>query len=82
MLADVTRRAPAGCSVVGLSARDPVEFVPVLRRLNAQGYLASHAAFGPEAGRWTARARTLGISSAGYRLDPDWQTADALERIA
>ena len=82
LLADVTRRAPAGCSVIALSARDPIEFAPVLRRLNAQGFVASHAAFGPDAGRWTARARAFGLSSAAYRLAPDWQTADALERIA
>jgi hypothetical protein len=82
LLADVTRRAPAGCSVIALSARDPIEFAAVLRRLNAQGFVASHAGFGPDAGRWTARARAFGLSSAGYRLEPDWQTADALERIA
>jgi len=82
MLADVTRRAPAGCSVVALSSRDPIAFAPVLRRLSAQGYVASHAAYGPEAARWTARARSYGLSSAAYRLDPDWQTADALARLA
>ena len=40
------------------------------------------AAFGPEAAQWSAHARALGVPSAGYRLDPDWQTADALERVA
>ena len=82
LLADATRRAPAGCSVIALSARDPIGFAPVLRRLNAQGFVASHASFGPNAGEWTARARAFGLSSAAYRLDPDWQTADALERLA
>jgi uncharacterized protein (DUF58 family) len=82
LLAGVARRAPLGCSIVGLSGRDPVEFVPILRRLSAQGYLASHAAFGPDAGHWSARARALGVPSAGFRLHPDWQTADALERVA
>jgi len=82
LLADVARRAPLGCSVIALSSRDPVEFVPTLRRLRAQGYAASVAAFGSDADRWSARARALGVPSAGYRLDPDWRTADALERVA
>lgn len=82
LLAGIARRAPAGCSVVGLSSRDPLEFAPILRRLRGQGYVASHAAFGPDAGRWTARARAFGLSSVAYRLDPDWMTADALARLA
>jgi uncharacterized protein (DUF58 family) len=82
LLADIVRRAPPGCSIVALSGRDPVEFVPTLRRIRAQGYPATLAAFGPDAARWSARARSLGVPSAGYRLDPDWRTADALERVA
>ncbi len=82
LLAEVARRAPLGASVVALSSRDPVEFVPTLRRLRAQGFPVTVAAFGPEAGSWSAHARSLGVPSVGYRLDPDWRTADALERIA
>jgi uncharacterized protein (DUF58 family) len=82
LLGDVARRAPLGCSVIALSSRDPVEFVPTLRRLRAQGFAVTVAAFGPDAGSSCARARSLGVRSAGYRLDPDWRTADALERVA
>ena len=82
LLADVARRAPMGCSVIALSSRDPIEFVPTLRRLRAQGYAVTVAAFGPDAGVSCARARSARCASAGYRLDPDWQTADALERVA
>jgi uncharacterized protein (DUF58 family) len=82
LLADVARRAPLGCSVIAVSSRDPVEFVPTLRRLRAQGYAVTAAAFGPDAGGSSARARSLGVPSVGYRLDPDWRTADALERVA
>jgi len=82
LLADVARRAPLGCSVIALSSRDPLEFVPTLRRLRAQGFAVTAAAFGPDAALWSAHARSLGVPSAGYRLDPDWQTADALERVA
>ena len=82
LLADVARRAPLGCSIMALSGRDPVGFLPTLRRIRAQGYIATLAAFGPEAAQWNAHARALGVPSAGYRLDPDWQTADALERVA
>ena len=82
LLAEVARRAPLGTSVVALSSRDPAEFVPTLRRLRAQGFPVTVAAFGPEATAWSAHARSLGLPSVGYRLDPDWQTADALERVA
>jgi uncharacterized protein (DUF58 family) len=82
LLAGVARRAPMGCAVVALSGRDPSGLLPVLRRLGAQGYRASHAALGPDAARWSARARSFGVPSAAYRLIPDWRTADALERMA
>jgi uncharacterized protein (DUF58 family) len=82
LLADVAHRAPLGCSVIALSSRDPVEFIPTLRRLRAQGFAVTVTAFGPDAGSSCAHARSLGMRSAGYRLDPDWRTADALERVA
>jgi uncharacterized protein (DUF58 family) len=82
LLAGVARRAPLGCSIVALSGRDPIDVLPALRRLRAQRYRASHAAFGPDAGRWSARARAAGVPTVAYRLEPDWQTADALERVA
>jgi uncharacterized protein (DUF58 family) len=82
LLAGVARRAPLGCAVLALSGRDPATFLPVLRRLGAQGYRAGHAALGPEATRWRARARAHGVPSTAYRLRPDWRTADALERVA
>ena len=55
LLADVARRAPLGCSILALSGRDPVGFLPTLRRIRAQGYLATLAAFGPD-GRPVERA--------------------------
>jgi uncharacterized protein (DUF58 family) len=81
LLADLARRAPLGCSIVALSCGDPTEFASVLRRLTDQGYRASHAAFGPDANALRARARALGLPSVAYRLDPDWETAVALERV-
>jgi uncharacterized protein (DUF58 family) len=82
LLAGLARRAPMGCSVVAISTRDPAGFLPVLRRLGAQGYRASHASLGPDAIEWRARARGHGVASTAYRLRPDWRTADALERVA
>ena len=81
LLADLARRAPLGCSIVALSCRDPAEFAPILRRLGTIGYQVSHASFGPNAIERSGRARALGVASAGYRLDPDWETADALARV-
>lgn len=82
LLGGLVRRAPLGCTIVALSCRDPLEFVPILRRLGAQGYRASHAAIGPEGVQWSARARGLGVPSVAYRLEPDWRVADALVRVA
>lgn len=82
LLAGIGRVAQPGCSVIALSARDPGDFLAVLRRLNAQGFRASYAAIGPEATLWTARSRALGQAAEAFRLHPDWQTAVALERVA
>lgn len=82
LLAGIGRVARPGCSVIALSSRDPSDFIAVLRRLNAQGFHASYAAIGSDAGIWTARSRALGMPASAFRLDPDWQTAVALERVA
>jgi len=82
LLAGIGRVAQPGCAVVALSARDPSDFLAVLRRLNAQGFHASLAAMGAEAPLWTARSRALGQPAEAFRLLPDWQTAVALERVA
>ena len=60
LLAGIGQVAQPGCSVVALSSRDPGDFLAVLRRLNAQGFRASHAAIGPEAALWATRSRALG----------------------
>ena len=70
LLADVARRAPLGCSILALSGRDPVEFIPTLRRLRAQGYLATHAAFGPRAAGWSAHRARSGCRVPGTGLIP------------
>lgn len=82
LLASAARRAPAGCSIVALSARDPESFLAVLRRLAAVGFPTRHAGLGPDAAGWSERLRRVGIATAAYRLDPDWRTADALDRVA
>jgi uncharacterized protein (DUF58 family) len=82
LLAGIGRVAQPGCAVVALSARDPSDFLAVLRRLNAQGFHASLAALGAEAPLWTARSRALGQPAEAFRLLPDWKTAGALERVA
>jgi uncharacterized protein (DUF58 family) len=82
LLAGLAQRASQGTSVLALSTQDPRGFLAVLRRLGAQGYVVSHAALGPRAGQWCELARALGVPSAAYRLDPDWRSADALERTA
>lgn len=82
LLAGIGRAARPGCSVVALSSRDPGDFLGVLRRLNAQGFRSTYAAFGLDAALWAARSRALGQTAEAFRLYPDWQTAVALERVA
>ncbi len=82
LLGSIALRAPVGCSIVALSGRDPAPFLRILRRLAGLGFATRHAGFGPDATTWSERARRVGLPTAAYRLSPDWQTADALDRVA
>jgi uncharacterized protein (DUF58 family) len=82
LLGGIGRIARPGCSVIALSARDPGDFLAVLRRLTAQGFHTTYAAIGQDAALRARESRALGMPSTGFRLVPDWETAVALDRVA
>ena len=61
-----------------LTARDPAEWVPVLRRLRASGYALQVIGVGPARSVAVARARDAGIAAHVRGPGSDWRTADAL----
>lgn len=78
LLAELGRRTPPATAVLALSARDPADFLPVLRRLAAMGRPVRLVALGPDAAVAVASARAAGIAAQRAVLEPDWRTADAL----
>ena len=83
LLADAARRAPAGSSIIALSSRDPDRVRADAPEVARPGLRRHRRRVRTRRRRSRALVRArLGVPSAGYRLDPDWQTADALERVA
>jgi uncharacterized protein (DUF58 family) len=78
LLAGLPRWLPVQAQIVVLTARDPIEWLPVLRRLRASGYALQVIGVGPERSVAVTRARDAGIAALAAELDPDWRTADAL----
>jgi uncharacterized protein (DUF58 family) len=75
LLTWLTRRVPAGASLVVLTARSPHAIHPTLRRLQATGYAVEVLLLGadPEA---LAAARRAGIPARAMTISPTWETAD------
>jgi uncharacterized protein (DUF58 family) len=78
LLTSLLRTLRPGTSVLVLSARDPIAYVPVLRRVAAAGYPVHHIAFGPDAAGLAARARAGGVDSRAAQLDGPWRTSERL----
>ncbi len=78
LLAALPRWVAPHTQLVILTARDPGEALPVLRRLRASGYDVRLVGVGPAAATVAARAGAAGFSVRTATLDPDWRTADAL----
>jgi uncharacterized protein (DUF58 family) len=81
LLTWLTRRVPAGASLVVLTARSPHAIHPTLRRLQASGYAVEVLLLGadPEA---LAAARRAGIPARDMTITPSWETADVVELSA
>ncbi|MFN8620223.1 MAG: DUF58 domain-containing protein [Chloroflexota bacterium] len=78
LLAGLPRWVETHTQLVLLTARDPAESLPVLRRLRATGFDLRVVAVGPAASAIVARATAAGFPAVSATLDPDWRTAPAL----
>ena len=81
LVGDLGRRLPPSTRVVAISAQDPRDVLPVLRRLGASGRAVGLLAYGPDGEVAAQRARAQGISAGVALLSPDWRTADALTLV-
>jgi uncharacterized protein (DUF58 family) len=81
LLGQLTHRVRPATIILAVSAREPDEFLPTMRRLSASGHPVRLLALGPNASRAVTSARTLGLDATVARLSPDWRTADALELV-
>jgi len=81
LLTWLTRRVPAGASLLVLTARSPHAVHPTLRRLQASGYAVEVLLLGgdPEA---LAAAHRAGIAARAMTITPSWETADVVELSA
>lgn len=78
LLVVAARRVRPGTTVLVLTARDPLGFIPALRRLEHAGAEVVVVAAGREAGRDAARARQGGFAARRAVLDDHWRTAQRL----
>ncbi len=81
LLGQLGQRVRPATIILACSARDPVEFLPVMRRLAASGHPVRLLSLGPAASESVAAARAARIPGQIARLDPDWRSADALELV-
>ncbi len=81
LLGQLVHRVRPATIILAITTRDPVEFLPVMRRLSASGHPVRLLALGPTAPAAVASARALGIGADVARLHPDWRAADALELV-
>ncbi len=81
LLGQVARRVRPATIILAVSAQEPTEFLPTLRRLSGSGHPVRLMALGPAADRAVSSARMLGLAAAVVHLEPDWRTADALDLV-
>jgi uncharacterized protein (DUF58 family) len=79
LLTTLARLLRPGTTLAVVSARSPVPFLPVLRRLAGLGFPVLFVAFGPDAERHATLARKAGLAARIATLDAPWRTATELE---
>ncbi len=79
LLGRLVRTARPGTLVVIVSARSPVAWLPVARRLVRAGFGVVHLAVGPTADADARRSRSIGLAARTVRIDGDWRTASRLD---
>jgi uncharacterized protein (DUF58 family) len=81
LLTWLTRRVPAGASLVVLTARPPDAVRATLRRLQAGGYGVEVLVMGAAA-EAIPRLRDGGLAARRIAIEPDWEQADVVELSA
>jgi uncharacterized protein (DUF58 family) len=79
LLGRLARIAQPDLTILVLTARDPIEFIPVLRRMRRTGFDAIVVGCGREGGRAVERARANGLDAVAARLDGSWRSAGRVE---
>ena len=78
LLGRIERRSAPGTTILAITARDPLPFVPALRHLRRAGFGIALLAAGPQAAANAAAARGAGLSARAATLDGPWPTATRL----
>jgi uncharacterized protein (DUF58 family) len=78
LLTWLTRRVPAGTTILALTARDPRSWLHAFRRLSRSGFDCELICLGNEAALHVAAARHVGVRATRGSLSPTWRDADAL----
>lgn len=78
-LTDLPQWLPRPTSVVVITARDPGDYLPLLRRLTGLGFGVRTLGIGPSAAGGLGRLRRSGIEARQVQLRPDWRTCGAVE---
>lgn len=79
LLAGIPPWLSGRAAVRTVSARLPEPYLPVLRRIRAQGIDVEHFALGRDARAAARMVRAAGLPARIARLDPDWRTCSALD---
>lgn len=78
LLGALPRTLRPGADVIVLTARDPLTYLPALRRMTRMGYGVTLLAIGPEATTAVARARSVGVAARPIALDGSWADCHGL----
>jgi uncharacterized protein (DUF58 family) len=79
LLGRLVRMARPGTLVIMVSARDPMPFLAVARRLVRGGFGVAHLAVGPDGPDAARRTRAAGLAGRAVRSDGDWRTVSRLD---
>ena len=82
LLTMVARTVRTGTTVIVLTTRDAVPFLPYLRGIERQGASVLVVTCGPNGPADAARARRVGVAARCVRLDGPWRTAERVGVVA
>jgi hypothetical protein len=81
LLAWLTRRVPAGTTIVLMSARHPGRHLAALRRMQGLGYGLELVMVGPNAAANAHASRLARMRAMTASVEPSWQRPDAVALV-